>query len=233
MAKSSKKTTVKIENVVAVRKQELAAVSVGVNPLVDRANKLQVTSGKDETVAYELSNNVKRLIKQADERRKLITSPLEAAKKETIRLFKDIVAPLIEAKDTIEQKILAYREVEDEKQRLADEERELELQRLEDERLAAEEKARRLKTPKAKAKAVALADAISEQMDMIEDCVEPVADVGISSVVKRWSSHVTDESKVPRKYMMVDTSAIRQAVSAGIREIPGVSIYQVSSVRGR
>lgn len=50
-----------------------------------------------------------------------------------------------------------------------------------------------------------------------------------------WDFEITDESQVPREYLMVDESKIRRVVRAGIRNIPGVRVYerQTLAVRGR
>lgn len=43
---------------------------------------------------------------------------------------------------------------------------------------------------------------------------------------KVWTHDIEDESKIPREYMTVDVKRIRDAVRAGLREIPGVRIFQ-------
>lgn len=43
---------------------------------------------------------------------------------------------------------------------------------------------------------------------------------------KVWGFKVTDESLVPRGYLVVDERKIRAAVGSGPREIPGVEISQ-------
>lgn len=42
----------------------------------------------------------------------------------------------------------------------------------------------------------------------------------------QWTFEVVDPLLVPREYLMVDEKAIRAAVRAGVREIPGVRIYE-------
>jgi hypothetical protein len=56
---------------------------------------------------------------------------------------------------------------------------------------------------------------------------------GSASAVKRWTGVVEDESLVPREYLIVDQKAINAAVKAGVREIPGVKIEQVSGLSVR
>jgi hypothetical protein len=43
---------------------------------------------------------------------------------------------------------------------------------------------------------------------------------------EEWAFEVVDPEQVPREYLMVHEAAIRAAVKAGKRTIPGVSIYQ-------
>lgn len=42
----------------------------------------------------------------------------------------------------------------------------------------------------------------------------------------QWTFEVVDPALVPREYLTVDEKAIRAAVKAGVREIPGVRIYE-------
>lgn len=46
------------------------------------------------------------------------------------------------------------------------------------------------------------------------------------STQKRWTFEVIDPHAVPREHLTVDEKSIREAVRAGVREIPGVRIYQ-------
>jgi hypothetical protein len=41
-----------------------------------------------------------------------------------------------------------------------------------------------------------------------------------------WDFEIVDESKIPREYLMVNEKAIRAAIKAGVRDIPGVRIFQ-------
>ena len=41
-----------------------------------------------------------------------------------------------------------------------------------------------------------------------------------------WTFEIEDTKKVPNGYKVINEKAIRAAVKAGVREIPGVRIYQ-------
>ena len=43
---------------------------------------------------------------------------------------------------------------------------------------------------------------------------------------KRWVFEVKDARAVPREFLVVDEKAIRKAVAAGVREIPGVVVFE-------
>ncbi|MBX3253946.1 MAG: hypothetical protein KF862_07370 [Chitinophagaceae bacterium] len=52
----------------------------------------------------------------------------------------------------------------------------------------------------------------------------------LKGTTRRWTFQVTDGSIVPKEYLKVDEVAIREAVNKGIRDIPGVRIYQDTSL---
>lgn len=51
-----------------------------------------------------------------------------------------------------------------------------------------------------------------------------------NGLTKRWTHEVTDESQVPREYLVVDEKKVRAAIAAGTRSIPGIRIYQDESI---
>lgn len=56
------------------------------------------------------------------------------------------------------------------------------------------------------------------------------SDLGAISAKKVWEFEVIDESKVPNEFKIVNEKAIRAAVKAGVRNIPGVKIYQTETL---
>jgi hypothetical protein len=46
---------------------------------------------------------------------------------------------------------------------------------------------------------------------------------------KDWKWEITEEMDIPRKYMVVDEVAVNKAVSAGIRAIPGLRIFELET----
>jgi hypothetical protein len=60
-------------------------------------------------------------------------------------------------------------------------------------------------------------------------------DYGATAYVTRnWSFEVIDLDQVPRDYMNLDVAVVRQAITRdGIREIPGLKIFQSEALRVR
>lgn len=66
-----------------------------------------------------------------------------------------------------------------------------------------------------------------------EGAIVPAAQEPKSDAVytrKTWAFEIVDEKKVPKDYWAIDEKALRAAVKAGEREIPGVRIYQKETV---
>ena len=49
---------------------------------------------------------------------------------------------------------------------------------------------------------------------------------GSASIRKAWKGEITDASQVPFQFCSPDQRKIDEAVKGGIREIPGVRIYE-------
>jgi hypothetical protein len=49
---------------------------------------------------------------------------------------------------------------------------------------------------------------------------------GSASQRKEWTHEILNPDEVPREYCSVDERLIRKAVKGGVREIPGVRIYE-------
>ena len=51
--------------------------------------------------------------------------------------------------------------------------------------------------------------------------------------VKNWKFEIVDADIVPRQYLTVDEKKIREAVDMGLRDLPGVNIYEHTETRFR
>ena len=107
-----------------------------------------------------------------------------------------------------------------------------------------EEAAQREEYAKIQAQLRAEAEAAGVSPDEIQD-IAPVmsqkpktirSETGSASFAKEWTwgpEDKCDKEKVPLEYLTIDRPKITQAVKQGIREIPGIPIYEVESVKFR
>lgn len=152
-----------------------------------------------------------------DDARLSITAPLKARAKQ----IEDAVRPLGQALDDLlalgKRKVIAWQQAEAEKVRCAREQRERE--EVEARRQAAAAAAAGAPPP--------TPPAPFPPPPPIVDAPRGVrTDYGTASVVRRWDFEIVDFSKLPGMFLLPNERAIRASVNAGVREIPGVRIFQ-------
>lgn len=52
----------------------------------------------------------------------------------------------------------------------------------------------------------------------------------VKGATKRWTYEITDIALIPREFLMVDEKKLREAITAGTREILGIRIYQAEGL---
>ncbi len=61
--------------------------------------------------------------------------------------------------------------------------------------------------------------------------IAPVVNkIGNMQTVKRWTFEIIDFSKVPDDYKSLNNTEVNGAIRSGIRDIPGLKIYQEESL---
>lgn len=180
---------------------ELAKIRDGVAGQIEQAKHHTISCAEEENDAYTGLRAIAQIKKTIENRRKEITAPLNASLKSANALFKEVTAPLIEADGILRDKILAFQRVQQEK--------------------AAKEQERREKIQAAH-------EAKGHDVHQLAE-VEP--NVGVSTKTKRWTYDVENIAQVPRKYLVLDSSAITNAIRDGERDSPGLKIYQKEGLR--
>lgn len=162
---------------------------------------------------------------------------------EQVKSYNDTWRPLTDALKQFEaegkRKLQAFQQAEREqkaREALAAQRAQEEAARKEREALA---KAESAKTEKARQKALADAQAAGQAL-MQARIDEPVQTDGAfrsahGSTTTRmvWKFQIRNPADVPRQYLVVDEKAIRAAVAAGVRQIPGVDIYEEETLATR
>lgn len=164
------------------------------------------------TSAVDLTKHIKKLYKEFEDHRKKRVKPIKDSIKIIEGDYKPFTTALLEAEDVLKGKIETY-QLKKEEERLKEE------NRLQEKQQKQHEKA----VEKAEDKGVVPPAPPAPVHVETEGKVEGL------QMRKIWTFQIEDEMKIPKEYMIADTKKIGKVVKAGIREIPGVRIYEDSS----
>jgi len=78
-------------------------------------------------------------------------------------------------------------------------------------------------------RAAGTSDEVKTALDTLGTLAADGAASGVGTSMT-WTFEITDPAQVPEAYKVIDTQAIRKAVSSGLREIAGVAIFKKSNV---
>ncbi len=227
--------------------------------IVAYGESIVITSTEEVEAATEVVARIAKTKKAVKDQRLKITRPLDQAKKAALDQEKEVLAPL-EPLDRMLRDGIGNFHAEQERKRRQEQER-IERERREAEAKAraeaeaAEREARRLeyeagrrKTEEAQARQEEKAEEahLTAEVARLREKVAQEAPVqqvvstgptrtasGTASTRMVWSFEIEDAALIPRNFLKVDESAIRDAVRSGVREIPGVKIEQKPQVAVR
>ena len=201
------------------------------------ALSLRVSSEETKTTATGLLGACRKIQKDAEAKRVSLVTPFNDHVKAINGLFREVLAPFVEADTHLDGQLLARRR---EEVRLAAEATAAaERQRLEAEAMLREAE---------RAEAAGKVDIAESLLDTAVACEQGarVAEVqaqaparvvrtaaGTSSVRKTWAFRVLDPEAIPRKYLDLNEARVRKAIMAGVRDIPGIEVYQEESLAVR
>lgn len=191
-----------------------------VGAMEHEAKELTVNSRETAITATEMTGQVKRLAKQIDTRRKDIIEEPDGF----VRKVNAFVKPMTDRLKALEELL---------KRKIGDFSYQQELQRREIERRQREEAAKLQAELDAQAKAANVEPVLVVPVAVPERREPTRSDTAVASTVMVWDFEVQDPAAVPRPYLAVDEAAIRAAVRGGIREIPGVRIFERAEIRVR
>ena len=189
--------------------QEIQTIQSSGTALIDMANAHMVLDQSQADEANEILTKINHGLKQIEAKRLSFTAPLNQSLKEINASFKKMVEPVKYAKDELTTRLMTWR-------------------RQEQARIDAE----RAKAVKEEERRRKIQEAHAAKGHVVKEDITPVAKPmpfsvnDTTKVQKRWAYEVENEALVPRGYLIVNGPAITAAVRAGVRDIPGVKIYQ-------
>ena len=205
--------TEQVQLIPAKEAEEVQEITSGV---VKAAEGVVINSDDSMQEASDILSWVAKAKKQVEDKRKFLVKPLNDHVKSINEMFKGYMAPLEKADTVLRQKVMAYRQEQER------------IRREEEERLRKEAEAERKRLEKQAKKDGAqpppppppVAPSTPEQAKTVH------SDMGSVTTKTVWDFEIVDEDKVPRSFMIVNEKAIRAAVKAGVRNIPGVKVFQ-------
>jgi hypothetical protein len=206
--------------------QEVKALSLTVGDLASEAKSIVIKDDETDAFAKDLLIRAATARKKAEELRKQFTKPLNDHVSDINAFFKNQAAPAVEAEQTLKGKVGDYFRT---KQAAA--QKELERQMA----LAA----KRQETADKKAQAngqVAAPPVVVPMPAAVEKTTK--SDTGSVTVKTVLKARVVDENLVPQEFggvilRPVDMTAVNKLVKAGIRNIPGVQVYEENELAVR
>ena len=185
--------------------KEIQKIEKEVPALVGKARDLKVVTEEGLVEGTKVVSAIRDRLKIVEARRKFFVGPLNDHIKRINSWFKSTFTNVLEEADGIvTDKLLEYRRKEAEK------------------------------IAKKNERIVEKAEERAESKGVKFEPPPPVMQaksVGLGTFSKRWTFEVVDLGKVPNTYMALDESKVRRAITGnalvtGVREIPGLRIYE-------
>jgi hypothetical protein len=208
-----------------------------IGELIEASKKVVIVSQVDLSIATDLCKAIKQRLKEADDARTAITQPINKGLSEVNSRFKAMTTPLADAETSLKNKMVQF---QDAAERRAKEEA-ARLQKIQDEkdRVAEEERQARAKEEAAQGedpdldRPVVPVSISPPPAPIVSAPIQPqirkttYGQSGAAFTAKKvWDYELVDLSKVPVQFLCLDTTKVGQAVKAGIREIPGIKVFE-------
>jgi hypothetical protein len=214
----------------------------------------RIETSEAEQVAVDGLAFVQTLRRNVEKARKELVDPLNLKVKEVNSAFRPITDRIEKAEDNVKEALLDWRRRE--RDRIAAEQERVRRENEERYREAAEKVAKQtaavIETTVEQAKAAGFTEEEADELAALEGAdvvaaapapLREVAPAPVANTTKAtlgaavgrmvWRFEVTDEFLVPRGYLVVDEPTIRRAINRGVRDIPGVRIFQEEQIAGR
>jgi len=199
----------------------MEALTIEVLELEENSQNFVVVGEPEYNLALHTLGRIKAIVTKVETKRKEWVKPLNDTVKKINTGFKDYLKPLELADTHIRNAVSVYRD----KQRRIRQEEEARLRKEQAERQ------RLLEAEAAKNNAPApppLPVPVSTVPSIKKTETTAQGTVGGAMV---WKFEIVNDAEVPREYCVPDIQKIRALVKAGLKNIPGIRIYQEEQLR--
>ena len=175
-----------------------------------------ITDNKSCKIQADNLKAIKFQIKEINKKRTTLVKPLNDTVKNINEIFKPILEECQFLKDQMTDNILKYQRIEIERQQEAErKEREAEIARI-----------RSLEIDKVETKEIV--ESIANRESSVIKGVD--SDWAKTRIRDNWVYEIVDAEKVPKNFLSPDHAKIMSAIKLGVRELPGINIYNKGSV---
>lgn len=187
-----------------------------INEMVEQAASLEVVDDQTNITAVEMTAQARKLYKAIEDIRKAAVAPSNEFVKAVNAVAKTYTGRFETIGNGLKKKISQYQAKVELERRKAEAEA----------RKAAEEAQKKLDAEAKKAGV----EPVKVEAPVVPDPPKATYTAeGSAHQRKQWTFEVENAADVPREYLTVDEKKIREAVKAGVREIPGVRIWEEST----
>ena len=212
-------------------------ISVKLDYLAKQSEHITIRNDAELITANEMLGEVKSFIKKAETIRDTERKPFGDEYDRISNYFKGKIQSAEIIESNLKGSLLAYAKAVAEIERKAKAE---ELARLEAERLAIESAQNSLKDINPEMSHELAIEKVEKQTEIQLATATPIAEIkkvssaaGTASTKKVWTFEITDQALIPREYLEINEKKIMAGIRFGIREIPGVRIYQDEQISFR
>ncbi len=229
------------------------ALKAEISAFVAPALVATVESRESSDLALETARQIKSFEKKVEERRKQLVAPLLAQTRLINELAKATAEDLVAAGQHLKGELIRWeQQLEAHRQEELARARAEETARLMELRAREREVDEQRRAQKALAQATSGADSLfgpdpTEDLEIRRAAAEvehayvehkvhtetqerAIGRMRVSGTSKVWTFKIIDPLLVPKEYLVIDGSLIRVAIRNGVRQIPGLSIYEETRV---
>lgn len=203
----------------------------------DEARALAVESPETKARAVDFLGRLARLKRDAEAHRVDLVKPLNDHVRKVNGLFTEVLGPVDEADRLVRQKMLTFDQ--EERRRAAEAAARAEREQLEAEALLKEAERAEAAGRAGVAESLLTTAVAREETAKVAatQAVAPpktvAAGAGVVTVRQFWTFKAIDLGQVPREYLELNEARVRKAILAGVREIPGLKVFQTESLSVR
>lgn len=181
------------------------------------AGNVVIKDSESNALAVTIAGHIKKTARKIEDACKSYVGPFNAHVKDVNALAGEIRLPLERAEKDLKKKLNAFAAQQELERRKSEETA----------RKRAQEEQERLNRE---------AEAAGVEAPVVPEVVEPEEPTsvrtagGTAYMQSRWTFGLEDLGKVPAEYLMLDERRVRAAIKAGVREIPGLKIFEQKSM---